>query len=223
MFNNSSSRRADATVASWVREEIRKLIFTKQLKAGERILQDEIAQLLGTSRMPVREAIKNLEVEGLIVMEPYRGATVAKFDAKDVKEIFLIKAALEPLALELAIENLTKKDINNLQDLNINLEITLNEGQYEKWPALNYEFHMVISEASKSPRLINLIKNYYKYPYRLDTIFKKNELYNNLNYHNKIIEAIKYSEIKQAKCLLKEHLLSGGKALALQIDPDYKW
>src|SRR5690625_3011319 len=91
---------------------LRKAILKGELKAGERLVQTELAEAIGVSRMPIREALRTLETEGLIVMEPHKGAIVRSISIEDIKEIYELRLALEPLALQKSVPNFSTQHID---------------------------------------------------------------------------------------------------------------
>src|SRR5699024_10282630 len=93
---------------------LRKAILKGELQAGERLVQAQLAEAIGVSRMPIREALRTLELEGLVVMEPHKGAVVRPISKEDIEEIYELRIALEPLALKKSVPNFTKQDLETL-------------------------------------------------------------------------------------------------------------
>jgi DNA-binding GntR family transcriptional regulator len=92
-------------------------IITGKLKPGERLMEVQLAEKLGVSRTPVREAIRKLELEGLVVMVPRKGAYVADLDAKDLLNVLEVRSSLEGLAASLAAERITEEEIDKLKKI----------------------------------------------------------------------------------------------------------
>ena len=93
---------------------LRKAILTGQLKPGERLMEVHLANSLGVSRTPIREAIRKLELEGLVIMIPRRGAEVARITEKSLKDVLEVRRALDVLSVELACDRITEEDIERL-------------------------------------------------------------------------------------------------------------
>ncbi len=95
-------------------ENLRDAIITQVLKPGERLMEIQLADEMGVSRTPVREAIRKLELEGLVVMVPRKGAYVAGVSMKDIHEVYEVRSALEMLAVTLAAERITDEELNGI-------------------------------------------------------------------------------------------------------------
>lgn len=111
---------------------------------GYRVVIDQIARELGLSIIPVREAIRQLEAEGLVEFKPYTGAVVSNVNEKEYIETLSVLAVLEGYATALGSANLTKEAINELERLNERMERALEELELERFSELNYEFHSLI-------------------------------------------------------------------------------
>jgi DNA-binding GntR family transcriptional regulator len=135
-------------------QAIKKLIIDGELVEGSPIRQDEIASSLGISKIPVREALIRLEADGFIKFTPNIGATVCVFTVDDYLEMLDIRLALECKALELALPNITHKDLDKAQ--NILNQYALAEDETQR-SDLNMEFHQCIYAPSMRPRLLQMI------------------------------------------------------------------
>jgi DNA-binding GntR family transcriptional regulator len=144
------------TMQALVTERVRAAILGGHIGPGERVPQDELAQQLGVSRQPVREALRILESEGLVELRPHRGAIVVDLLPEDIAEIFEIRAMLEGKAAELAAPNLDDGTIAQLRDLASQMEAAT--GDEARWLRLNRDFHTAIYPASGWPRLCQLIE-----------------------------------------------------------------
>jgi DNA-binding GntR family transcriptional regulator len=135
---------------------IRELIITGELTAGEQLRQRDLARRFGVSQTPVREAMRRLESEGLVIGDTHRGFTVAAGDAGPVEENFQIRAALESLGASLAARKIDAAGISRLQDLNRQMAaLAENDPRYA---GLNREFHFTLYEYSRSPLLMSLMR-----------------------------------------------------------------
>ena len=135
---------------------IRELIITGELAAGEQLRQRDLAQRFGVSQTPVREAMRRLESEGLVIGDTHRGFTVAAADAGPVEENFQIRAALESLGASLAARKIDAAGISRLQDLNRQMAALAEDDP--RYADLNREFHFALYEFSRSPLLMSLMR-----------------------------------------------------------------
>lgn len=133
---------------------LRQAILKGNLKPNERLVQAEIAEQLGVSRMPVREALKTLELEGLVSLEPHKGAIVNPLTLEDIDEIYELRTLLEPFTLKKSIPNLTAGDIASLEKLHEEMLGTTDIATYVK---LNNQFHNLSLSGSNSKRLHGLM------------------------------------------------------------------
>jgi DNA-binding GntR family transcriptional regulator len=134
---------------------LRKAILQGDILPGTQLRQDEIAKRFGTSRIPVREALRQLEAEGLVSLHPNRGALVKTFTLEEMLEVLEIRIGLECRALRLAIPHMVDDDIETATRLLTSYD---NEPHPEKWGGMNREFHRLLYSPCNRPRLLNLIE-----------------------------------------------------------------
>lgn len=125
------------------------------MKPGERLVADDVASAIGMSRMPVREALRRLASEGLLVMPPNRGAIVRELSESEVLEVFEMRAVLEGLAASMAARRCTPGDIADLQDLLASMQRC--EGDLSQWITVHRQFHERLCGISAAPRLMQQI------------------------------------------------------------------
>jgi DNA-binding GntR family transcriptional regulator len=135
---------------------IRELVITGELAAGEQLRQRDLAQRFGVSQTPVREAMRRLESEGLLVCDTHRGFTVAAPDLGRVEENFQIRAALESLGASLAARKIDADGLARLRGLNDHMRALPDDDP--SYAELNREFHFVIYEYARSPLLLSLMR-----------------------------------------------------------------
>jgi len=135
---------------------IRELIITGELPAGEQLRQRDLAQRFHVSQTPVREALRRLESEGLVVGDTHRGFTVVEPDDGPVEENFQIRAALESLGALLAARKIDAAGISRLEDLNRQMAALAEDDP--RYADLNREFHLTLYEFSRSPLLMSLMR-----------------------------------------------------------------
>ena len=111
---------------------LRQAILKGELEPGERLMEIQLAERLGVSRTPIREAIRKLELEGLVLMIPRKGAEVAKISARSLRDVLEVRRALEELAIELACQRMSEEDVGNLQKAQEDFKKAIAEGDAMK-------------------------------------------------------------------------------------------
>src|SRR5699024_8904698 len=117
---------------------LRGAILKGDFKPGERLVQTELAKLTGVSRMPIREALRTLETEGLVTLEPHKGAVVRSISREDIMEIYELRAILEPLVLKKSMKYFSQKDIEDLKQCYDEMSKETSDDRYVEW---NMKFH----------------------------------------------------------------------------------
>lgn len=151
---------------------LRQAIITGEFKPGERLTEISLANRLGVSRTPVREAIRKLELEGLVVMVPRKGAQVARITEKDLKEVIEVRSALEEFAACLACERIKAGDQQEMERIHHSFVRAVEEGDIMKMVAHDEQFHDTIFKAAGNDRLVSIIAGLREqfYRYRLEYI-----------------------------------------------------
>ncbi len=134
---------------------IRQAILRGDLKPGQRLLESEIAGQMGTSRAPVREALRQLETEGLVVSQAHRGAFVAKLSAQDVSEICALRAAVESMAARIVTEQASPETLVELRQAVDDMAHAAAAGDLARLAALDMAFHEALCRASGNSRLLD--------------------------------------------------------------------
>lgn len=187
---------------------LRQAILRGELKPGERLMEIQLANKLGVSRTPIREAIRKLELEGLVLMIPRKGAEVAEITEKSLCDVLEVREALEILAVELACEKITKGQIADLKDSAKAFEKTLKNKDVTMIAEADVAFHDVIYEATDNKRLIQLLNNLREqmYRYRVEYL-KKEEIYPQvIAEHEELIRKIEQGDKKAASEIIREHI-----------------
>jgi len=135
---------------------LREMILSGELKGSQALRQRDIALQFDVSQTPVREALRRLESEGLVINDPHRGATVAESHAGGLEENYQIRAALESLGARLAARSITERQLAHLSELNDKMR-AVGEAD-EAYAPLNREFHFFIYECADSPLLLSLMR-----------------------------------------------------------------
>ncbi len=153
---NPGSDEVLKTRDGYVADNLREAILRGQLKPGQRLDQNEIAEILNVSRSPVREALRTLAAEGLVTVYPHRSAMVAELSLEEFEEISQIRVALEGMAARVAAPNMDEDRIAILKNTLDQLAETTDP---DRWVELNRHFHHTIYRAVNRPRLLSLIQN----------------------------------------------------------------
>lgn len=188
-----------------IADALRKAIVAGIFQEGQSLRQDEIASKFGVSRIPVREALRQLEAEGLVTLHPHRGATVSTLSAAEVQEICEICIALETTAIELAIPQMTT---SNLQKAKAILEATEKEIETSRWVELNWEFHATLYAPANRPRLLAMIKTLHVNIDRYIRLQFADVKYRERSHqeHYQLLQACMQQDTKAAVELLKQHI-----------------
>ncbi len=203
-------------VCESIRDAIRKGI----LKPGERIMEIQLAEELGVSRTPVREAIRKLELEGYVVMMPRRGTYVANMSIRDISEIFEIRTALESLSNGLAAERITPEELEHLQRLLVMISSYIETKDMDKIVETDIEFHDLLYHAARNSRLVGIISNLRDQLTRFRTLSMSypGRLEATLDEHRMIVEAIAQGDSRAAKKAAEKHMENSEKTLLKAMD-----
>ena len=201
-------------------ESLREAIRNGVLKPGERIMEIQLAEELGVSRTPVREAIRKLELEGYVVMMPRRGTYVANMSIRDINEIFEIRTALESLSNGLAAEHITDEELEHLQRLLVIIGGYIKAGNIEKIVETDIEFHDLMYHAARNQRLVGIISNLRDQLTRFRTLSMSypGRLEATLDEHRTIVEAIANGDRKAASKAAEQHMENSEKTLLKAMD-----
>lgn len=187
---------------------LRKAILTGELKPGERLLEIQLANQLGVSRTPIREAIRKLELEGLVIMMPRRGAEVAQITEKDLRDVLEVRRALDALCAELACDRITEEEKQKLKDACDEFEKATATGDATTIATADVALHDIIVEVTGNRRLIQLINNLSEqmYRYRFEYIKDENQHNNLVEEHRMIYESIVSGDKEGAAKAAKLHI-----------------
>lgn len=145
---------------------LREAILKGDLKPGERLMELQLAAKLGVSRTPIREAIRMLEQEGLAVTMPRKGAEVAKMTLKDMEDVLEIREALDELAVKIACDKISEKELQKLLEVKDQFENSTKTGDVKMIAEMDVKFHDVIFESTGNPKLVTLLNNLREQIYR---------------------------------------------------------
>ncbi len=145
---------------------LRQEILTGKLKPGERLMEIHLANKLGVSRTPIREAIRKLELEGLVIMIPRRGAEVAQITLKSLQDVMEVRRALDVLAIELACERMGQAELDSIYQACENFKSAVRNGDTRLLAEADVAFHDKIVLSTGNTRLIQLVSNLSEQMYR---------------------------------------------------------
>jgi len=198
-----------------VREKLRQDIIDGKLKPGQRIVISDVAKDFGLSEIPVREAIRRLESEGLVQFTPHVGAVVSTIGESEFLEIYLIRIELEVLATRLAIAHIDEKALSRLNSIIQRAEIAIDEGKHEKLGSLNKEFHLAVYQAGPYPYLYRMILDLWEKFELSNYVFAyvPDRAVPSWHEHQQIVEAIKNKDVDLAAKLVGKQKNRTMKAL----------
>ncbi|WP_262270831.1 GntR family transcriptional regulator [Microvirga yunnanensis] len=147
------------TIAAAVAQSLRDRILDGAFKAGFPLRQDALANEFGVSRIPVREALMQLEAEGLVKIHPHRGAIVSELSTEEVEELFELRALLEPRLLKASVARLTQDDYETLKQILQEYSAELRAKHIRRWGELNTEFHRLLYRHAEQPRTLAIVVN----------------------------------------------------------------
>ncbi|MDD3184612.1 MAG: GntR family transcriptional regulator [Anaerostipes sp.] len=187
---------------------LRQAIITGEFAPGERLMEIALANRLGVSRTPVREAIRKLELEGLVVMIPRKGAEVAKITEKDLRDVLEVRSSLEELAAELATERLDDEFKERILSALKAFEEAIEKQDDAEIADTDMDFHDIIFEATQNKRLITIINNLREQMYRYRLEYVKDQEYHSvlLREHKELVKAMFDGDKMEARRIMKIHI-----------------
>ena len=206
------------TLSESAAEALRKAIHNGQLKPGEWLRQEALAEEMGISQMTVRDALNQLVGEGLAVRIPYKGVRVVSLDVEDIENICAMRGLLEGLAAKLAAENITPEELEQMRKLLPETTISAERESVERARDANREFHEIAIRACRRPFLIRLLKQLWDWlgPYMLygvafqvteearEEMLKYSE--RDLERHVQLLEALEARDGEQARSVVEKYM-----------------
>ncbi len=216
---------ARESTSTSVYDQLRSAIIAGELSGGSWLRQAEIGARYGVSKIPVREALRQLEAQGFVTLHPGRGAVVVPLSAEEAEEIYLMRIALEPILFDRSVRNLSPLDFARAE-ATLNLIDTIENLSPADWHELDGEFHTLLYQAAPLPRIQRDIEtlrgNLARYFSIFQTLGQPFRTAGN-NEHRALLNAAKAGEFEKAGNLLIEHLERSSAelltALHKQIEP----
>lgn len=194
------------TAHQFARETLRRAILSGALVGGTRLVQADIAAQLKVSTTPVREALRDLAADGLILFDPHRGAIVHELDVSELVEVYEIRQALEPLAIRKATGHLSDDELDTAAALQARMDRETDPGA---WADLNWQFHALLERAANSPRLLSVVKSmqdtaaiYVGHSLKVEP----ERIAEGNREHRELLDALRRRDADSAAAILRAHL-----------------
>lgn len=199
---------------------LRQAILKGEMEPGERLMEITLANKLGVSRTPIREAIRKLELEGLVHMIPRKGAVVASISEKDMRDVLEVRITLEELAVKLAVKNMTEEDIAMLKKAGQAFENAVISRDIVNIVEADVAFHDIIYNKTENNRLIQIISNLREqmYRYRLEYVKDARTHSILISEHNDIIACLAKKDVEAAKAAVREHITNQERGIVRAIN-----
>lgn len=195
----AAAREENITAQELVLQSVRKAILDGVLEPGGRLRQEELADIFGTSRIPVREALRALEYEGLVNSEPHRGFTVTALDADDIEEVYDLRILLEAQAVRLALPLMTDDDLDEIEALFGEMQSVTDPDQQL---ATRERFYMRLYSLTGRPRLVALIMRLRQ---EVARVLRWATITHSSSVHEQFYEAVRTGDAERAVTLLSGH------------------
>jgi DNA-binding GntR family transcriptional regulator len=204
------------SLTSAVAEKLRDQIIRGEIVEGAQLRQDVIAGQYHVSRIPVREALRQLHAEGLITIVPNRGAIVPELSPTDIEELFAIRALLEPEVLKLSVPRLTPADLAQAEAvLNKHVSELRREEHMENWGRMNWQFHSILYSRAERPHFMSIIRNvnHNGERYTRLQLYLTHGMKRANEEHHQILKLCRKNEVAAACKLLRQHIQHAGQSL----------
>jgi DNA-binding GntR family transcriptional regulator len=203
------------TVASLTLDAIRDGILHGNYAEGEPLRQDALADELGVSRIPIREALRQLEAEGLVTFSPHRGAIVSSLSLEEIEEVFDLRTMIEPDLMRRAMPRLTTYQLDQADEVLDRYAVALRTGDVAKWGELNWQFHATLYAPAERPVSMGIVQRLHQQSdryLRMQLALTHGET-RARHEHRAIAAAARKGDGAKAQRLLREHILGAGRAL----------
>ena len=187
---------------------LRQAILKGELEPGERLMEIQLAERLGVSRTPIREAIRKLELEGLVLMIPRKGAEVAKISENNLRDVLEVRRSLEELAIDLACQRITEEELAQLNQAEVDFKAAIENGDAMQIAQTDENFHEIIYNSTKNQKLVQILNNLREQMYRYRVEYLKNpDVHEQLiQEHEEIVYHIKRREKAEATAVTCQHI-----------------
>jgi DNA-binding GntR family transcriptional regulator len=203
------------TLCDAVANRLRQEILSGALKPGQKLDQTSIANRFGISRMPIRDAFRILEGEGLVRLKAEKGAFVAKIDLEEFIQIYQVREVLEALAIRLSVPHMRDHEVKELADSVVKMEEAAKKGELGRWVDLDRHFHLSAYQKCQNPTLLKVIIGFWNSTQQYRRIFLSDNstTEDTLKQHKLLLEAIRGRDGELAAQLMTEHIRGTVRAL----------
>ena len=209
-----------STASAKAYDFIRSAVIAGRFPPGMRLKEEQLTSLCGTSRTPVREALRRLSIEGLVVATPHQGAQVVSMGEEELAEIYALRAMIESHAAARAASRLTPEAIDRLKALADEMEAAVADereaGDFStRFSPANAEFHRIIMEAADSPRLATMGGLVIEPPLVFRTLarYSRSEVNRSMQHHRELIEAFETRDADWARSVMRSHIHAAAHAV----------
>lgn len=201
-------------------QTLRKAILTGELKPGERLMEIHLAEKIGVSRTPIREAIRKLELEGLVTNVPRKGAQVAEISTKGLRDVLEVRRALDSFCAELACERITSEEKDLLKEACKAFEEATKTKDATVIAKADVAFHDIIINATGNERLVALLNNLAEqmYRYRFEYIKDESQHDKLIKEHRELMDAITKGDVETARFVARKHIDNQEKSILMQLE-----
>ena len=201
---------------------LRRAILKGELKPGERLMEIALADKLGVSRTPIREAIRKLELEGLVVMAPRKGAKVASITERDLNDVLEVRKGMEVLAISLACKRITGEELEKLESIERSFQSLIESGNLTELAEMDVKFHDTIYQATNYQRLVQLLNNLREQMYRYRMEYLKDIAVRRTlaEEHKAICEALRGRDESKAQNYVSVHIDNQQKAIMRSLNQE---
>jgi DNA-binding GntR family transcriptional regulator len=210
------------TLREQIVSSLRDSIIKGELNPGQKLTEPELAEKLGISRTPIREAFRQLESEGFLTVIPRRGAVVSRITKKEIVDFYELKSLLESYAARIAAEQITEKGIEKLKRINEQLTVLAEKGDVEAFFWKNDEFHNTFISYCGNEKLLefreHMVQRFMRF--RLGALSVPGRLMASVRQHRTIISALSEKDGSLAEAVVLEHALLSGRELAERVEQD---
>jgi DNA-binding GntR family transcriptional regulator len=203
------------TIASMTITALRERILRGDYPDGEPLRQDAIADELGVSRIPVREALRQLEAEGLVTFSPHRGAVVSTLSLEEIDELFELRADIESDMLRRAIPKMTREQLDRATDVLDEFQDALAASEASRWGPLNWHFHAALYAPANRNFTMGVLQKLHQHSdryFRMQVLLAHGGIRAN-DEHRAIVAAVARQDVKTATHLMQTHILGAGASL----------
>ena len=194
------------TLGAQVYHLLRDRILRGEIAGGSRLIQGPLSEEIGTSRIPVRDALKRLESDGLVMCDETGRYSVVQFSTEDAEEVYAIRRQLEPFAVELAAKAMTPEAMGEIKLLFNELSKAARRRQLEKYIGINTSFHMAIYEASGMVRLVRIIRGLYSGVPSLTPIVLEGRMVRSQEEHAEVVDRLQARDGAGAARAMDRHI-----------------